>query len=123
MALDIGHWTLNIEGKAYRFTHRRSMLAKLNQAVQDKQSVDIGIMQINWRWHKHRFNSLKPALDPYTNLKTGAEILVEQYQVTGDWWLAVGRYHSPAQTKNSIKRAKQYRQRVRRHWLRIKKIY
>ena len=134
-------WTLNIEGKAYRFTNRHSMLVKLKQAIQDKRSVDIGIMQINWRWHKHRFespqrdikspqrnieslqpsDSLKPALDPYTNLKTGAEILVEQYQETGDWWLAVGRYHSPGQTKRSIKRAKRYRQRVRQHWLRIKK--
>ncbi len=129
-------WTLNIEGKAYRFNNRHSMLVKLKQAIQDKQSVDIGIMQINWRWHKHRFESLQPtlnspqpilkslqtALDPYINLKSGAEILVEQYQATGDWWLAVGRYHTPAQTKGSIKRAKRYRQRVRQHWLSIKKF-
>lgn len=115
-------WTLNIEGKAYRFSNRHSMLIKLKQAVNDKQSVDIGIMQVNWRWHEHRFDSLQAALAPYANLKTGAEILAEQYKATGDWWLAVGRYHTPAQTERSIKRAERYRQRVKKHWLRIKKF-
>jgi len=114
-------WTLNIEGKAYRFDHPRPMLATLQQAINNQQSVDIGIMQINWRWHKQRFDSPRSALDPHINLKTGAEILVEQYEIAGDWWVAVGRYHAPASNKRAIERASQYRQRVKRHWLRITK--
>ncbi len=112
-------WTLNIEGKAYRFTNKASTLAMLNVAVNQQQSVDIGIMQINWRWHKHRFTTLESALDPYTNLHIGAEILLEQYHQINDWWLAVGQYHAPAKDPQSLQRAKQYSQRVKKHWRRI----
>jgi len=114
-------WTLNVEGKAYRFNDKHSMLITLHQVINNNRSVDIGIMQINWRWHKHRFKSVPPSIDPYINLKTGAEILVEQYKATGDWWQAVGRYHAPAQDERTIKRAKRYSQRVKKHWLRINK--
>lgn len=116
-------WTLNIEGKAYRFSSKASTLAKLNTAIRQQQSVDIGIMQINWRWHKHRFKNVASTLDPYINLRIGAEILREQYHLVHDWWLAVGQYHAPSKDKASIQRAKEYRRRVKTHWRRIYRIH
>jgi soluble lytic murein transglycosylase-like protein len=115
-------WTLNIEGKAYRFKDKASTLVRLRKAINHQQSVDIGIMQINWRWHKHRFNTIESTLDPYTNLHIGAEILLEQYHIINDWWLAVGRYHTPAKDQRSTQRAKQYVLRVKKHWRRIHNI-
>lgn len=115
-------WTLNIEGKAYRFTDKASTLVRLRRAINHQQSVDIGIMQINWRWHKHRFNTIESTLDPYTNLQVGAKILLEQHHIINDWWLAVGRYHAPSQNQRSIQRAKQYALRVQKHWRRIHNI-
>ncbi|MGH1441468.1 MAG: lytic transglycosylase domain-containing protein [Cellvibrionaceae bacterium] len=114
-------WTLNIEGKAYRFTTRKDTLAKLQEAVIRKQSVDIGLMQVNWRWHNTRFDDLSTSLNPIINLQTGAEILRDQYQRDNNWWAAVGRYHAPGKDKKSKVRAQQYRERVRKHWQRIMK--
>lgn len=115
-------WTLNIEGKTYRFTNKASTLAMLKAAINQQRSVDIGIMQVNWRWHKHRFTTLESTLDPYTNLHIGAEILLEQYRLTNDWWLAVGKYHAPAKNQQSLQRAKQYSLRVKKHWRRMYRI-
>ena len=55
------------------------------------------------------------ALDPYSNLRVGAEILQDCYITHQDWWASVGCYHAPMNPH----RADQYRHRVVSRWQRI----
>ena len=109
-------WTLNVQGKGHFFASRQEAEAAL-QAHFDagRRLIDIGLMQVNWRYHRQRLGSPQLALDPYHNLRVAAEILRECHQSHQDWWAAVGCYHAP----NSPQRAARYRARVRAHWRRV----
>ena len=89
-------WTLNVKRVPKRFESRRAaereLLSNLAQGV---TLVDIGPMQVCWHYHKDRFVSERDALDPYTNLRAGADILREEFRTRGNWFAAVGCYHAP----------------------------
>ncbi len=109
-------WTLNIAGRGYFFDSRLAAWQALTASLQAGQrSVDIGLMQINWRYHQERLGTPWQALDPYFNLRVGAGILQECYITRQDWWASVGCYHSPA----NAQRAEQYRRRVVSRWQRL----
>jgi len=109
-------WTLNVRGRGHFFASRREAEAALQDLLdQGRRSIDIGIMQVNWRYHRQRLGSPRLALDPYHNLRVAAEILHDCHQRRQDWWAAVGCYHAP----NSPQRAARYRARVRAHWRRV----
>ena len=109
-------WTLNVQGEGFfyssRYQAQQALDGFLNAGL---QSTDIGLMQVNWRYHQQRFKSPQRALDPYHNLRVAAEILRDCYRSRQDWWEAVGCYHAP----NSPHRAARYRARVFEHWQRI----
>lgn len=109
-------WTLNIAGLGVYCATQDEAKALLLRKISEQPSIDIGLMQINWRWHQHRFKSFDDALLPMRNLSVGAMILGEQFNDTQDWWKAVGRYHSPGQNAQSRRNAERYRQRVHKHW-------
>ena len=73
------------------------------------------LMQVNWRYHQDRLGTPWQALDPYYNLRVGAEILKGCYRNERDWWASVGCYHAPANPH----RANEYRRRVVSRWKRI----
>ncbi len=109
-------WTLNVQGRGHFFDSRQEAEAALQQHFdQGRRSIDIGLMQVNWRYHRQRLGSPQLALDPYHNLRVAAEILRDCHQSRNDWWAAVGCYHAP----NSPQRAARYRARVRAHWQRV----
>ena len=56
--------------------------------------VDVGMGQINLKWHAHRVNEKAQLLDPATNLSVMAQILKETMASTEDMHLGIGRYHS-----------------------------
>jgi soluble lytic murein transglycosylase-like protein len=90
-------WTLNVRGEPKRYANYAEAIAGMT-AVLDRgiTNVDAGLMQVNWGFHRKRLQHPARALDPYPNITTGALILLEQYRETGNWFTAVGRYHSPA---------------------------
>ena len=108
-------WTLNCDGQGYYFPTRQAAFNAASQFITSGASCDIGLMQVNWTWHKQRFNSLNEALDPVTNIRAGSDYLKELYIKSGSWEYAVGAYHSPS---DSVK-ASQYRDKVRNHLARI----
>lgn len=111
-------WTLNIAGRAARFEQREQASAFLQRQLQaGVLSVDVGLVQVNWRYHGARLGEPWQALEPLHNLQVGAAILREQYEATGDWWAAIGRYHSPGNEA----RAARYRLAVARQVLRIQR--
>ena len=89
-------WTLNVAGAPHRFTNFNAAVAALRANVmRGITSVDCGLMQVNWRYHNEKLGNFQQALDPYPNLRAGALILRQAYARTGDWFKAVGHYHSP----------------------------
>ena len=109
-------WTLNVQGKGFFYASR----AQVQQALESFldvgfESIDIGLMQVNWRYHQNYLESPQLALDPYHNLRVAAKILRECHQSRQDWWEAVGCYHAP----NNPYRADRYRVRVFKHWQRV----
>jgi len=103
-------WAANHAGKGIYFDTRQEAYAYLSQLLsQGKKNFDVGLMQVNWRWNHHVFETLWDALDPYTNLRGGASILRAQYRRLGSLEKAVGAYHSPG----NAARANAYRERVR----------
>lgn len=108
-------WTLNIEGAGKRYESREAMFDGLMAALKAGQSsVDIGVMQVNWYWQYDKLASPWSITDPTTNIKTGASILKEHYEQTGDWWEAVGRYHRPSQKPEHKAVALAYAGRVKK---------
>ena len=106
-------WTLNVHGEGGYYPTRHAAAAALREALsRGKDSVDIGLMQVNWRYHGKALQSPEAALDPYRNLNVAATILVRCYRERRDWWEAVGCYHAP----NHALRAQRYQERVRGHW-------
>ena len=106
-------WTLNIHGEGVYFNDRQSAWrAAVASIARQRTSVDIGLMQVNWRYHSQRLIDPWRALDPYANLQAAAEILMNCQQRLSDWWASVGCYHAPSNPE----RARRYRERVRAHW-------
>ncbi len=106
-------WTLNIAGNGVYFNSRWEAWRALEQSLRAGQdSVDIGLMQVNWHFHQGRLGNTWLALDPTHNLSVGADILKDCYKKRRDWWASVGCYHAPSDKP----RAKRYRARVVALW-------
>ena len=107
-------YTLNHRGKGYYFNTSEELKGKINKLIISGETLfDIGIAQINYHWHKDKFDSLDDMINPYTNLTYAAQYLKKHYRKTKNWWQAVGLYHSP---RNGIY-AHKYRERVKAIWL------
>jgi len=109
-------WTLNVGGTGYFYASREDAHRALVHFLdQGKRSIDIGLMQVNWRWHRDKLGDPWQALDPDHNLQVGAKILASCDREGRDRWAAVGCYHAP----NNPKSATRYRKNVAAHWRRI----
>jgi len=90
-------WTLHTpsEGALY-FDSYESAAAKLRVLVaKGVRNIDIGLMQVNWGWHRHRVQDPTELLRPARNIEVAAQILrehLDEYQ--GDLRQAFARYHS-----------------------------
>jgi|GEM_PF-4319925 hypothetical protein len=88
-------WTLNVAGKPYFFIDRESAWNAAQSLTHHQiDNFDIGLMQVNWHYHHHRFKSTWDALDPKINQRVAETILREQWEVTGHLPSAIARYHS-----------------------------
>jgi len=110
-------WTLNVQRRPERFATRKAAYDALRRYLrQGIKQIDVGLMQVNWRYHRKKLGSPWAALEPYHNLRVGTAILRAEYAQTNNWHTAIGRYHAP----NNSRRAKQYRRRVEKHLRRIR---
>ena len=109
-------WTLNVAGRPHVYATREAAWHALNVFIAGgERSIDIGLMQVNWRFHHEALGDSWQALDPYHNLRVGAAILQDCFARRHDWWAGVGCYHSPG----DVMRAQQYRLRVVGQWRRL----
>lgn len=105
-------WTLNIDSVGVRYPDRAAAAAALQSAIDQGLNVAIGAGQIYWPAHYDQFDTPLELLDADTNLNYSAGYFRKQYDISGDWWTAVGRYHAPS---NEVA-AENYRSLVRRRW-------
>lgn len=104
-------WTANINGKSHWFMTKEDARRAIEKAIKSgAKNVDIGLMQINWYWHGHRFESVDHALDPRVNLRAAAVIL-KQFD-RDPLFVAIGRYHCPSNETWCRQKAHQYALRV-----------
>jgi hypothetical protein len=94
-ALTVWPWTANSLGKGKFFGSKQALEAWVRQTqANGTQSIDVGCMQVNQKWHAKQFTSLEDATDPARNVDYAARFLRGLYAQTRDWWQAAGRYHS-----------------------------
>jgi hypothetical protein len=109
-------WTLCVRGQGQRFASYDQTLTALQRHLsQGVTNVDCGAMQVNWHWHKGRLRSLERALDPYSNLAVGAQILTEHQQAQGNWFRTVAMYHAGSINAGNRDRATRYALNVVKH--------
>lgn len=105
-------WTLNVGGKGYWFRNRHSAVRYANiMLVRGVRNIDVGICQINWRWHGYKFKSVDELIDPERNMLYAANTL-KQLKGEKSWQYAVGAYHAPGNKKRSDEYAKKVLKRV-----------
>lgn len=110
-------WTLNVEGQGHYFKNRADARAKLVSVIGDGvRSVDVGCLQINYRWHGQEFTDIDAMLDPATNADYAARYLKSLRDQYGDWDTAVAYYHSRDPDRGTA-----YRERVARQKERLAK--
>lgn len=88
-------WTLNQGGAGSYYDKKSEATAALDAILaQNISNVDLGCMQLNWRWHAQAFPDAATMLDPAANTRYAAAFLAELFARTGDWDKAVALYHS-----------------------------
>lgn len=101
-------WTLNQAGNGAFFPDKSSAMRALKaHLAAGHRNIDIGCMQINWRWHAESFADLSLMMDPQHNTRYAARYLRELYARFGSWQKAIMNYHS-----RDPKHGKRYAQRV-----------
>lgn len=92
-------WSLNIEGRGFKFKTKNDALTKARQALSAGRSFDVGLMQVNSWWLKRYEIPLEAALDPLANIYLGGWILKTEIARHKNLRAAVGAYHSPKPDK------------------------
>lgn len=93
--LTVWPWVANADGDGRFFDNPATAASWIRtQQSAGVESIDVGCMQVNLRWHPQAFVTLEHGLDPAINVDYAARHLAELYQQTGDWTEAAGRYHS-----------------------------
>ncbi|WP_126979222.1 lytic transglycosylase domain-containing protein [Frigidibacter oleivorans] len=88
-------WTFNQGGDGGHAPTREAALARIDALVASGvTNVDIGCMQLNWRWHGAAFGGTRAMIAPDANVRYAARFLRELKDRHGTWDAAVAAYHS-----------------------------
>ena len=113
-------WVINHAGKSHFFEDRvDAVIFARNLLNNEDYNFDVGLGQINWRFHHRKFGSLYDAFEPKTNLSIAAQFLRQQYKRNEcvGWKGAIGCYHKPNQRDSKHKlAARAYTKRVMDIW-------
>ena len=88
-------YSMNIEGRSATNATLADALATFEAAHRRGASlIDVGCMQINYRWHGKNFASVTEMFDPARNVDYAARFLRELKTREKTWTLAVARYNA-----------------------------
>lgn len=106
-------YALNISGRPFfaasKEEAKRILLSCFRRGL---ENVDVGVMQVNYRWHGENFGSISEMLEPEYNIEYAAKFLRRLYLDRGSWNEAVRSYHS----SDRLRRAK-YSKKILEAWL------
>lgn len=109
-------YALNVHGETHFPNSKREAKLILDRALRrGKNLVDIGCMQINYKYHFNQFSSLDEMFSPSKNVDYAARFLKQLKRRHGTWVLAVARYHAG---KNNVAAQKKYICKVLDHMFR-----
>ena len=84
----------------------------LKNAVENgSRNIDVGCMQLNYRWHKGGFSSLEDMFDPIKNINYAAEFVKELFERHKNWEDTIKHYHSNKEKFNTP-----YHKKVAKVW-------
>ncbi|WP_434667661.1 transglycosylase SLT domain-containing protein [Paraburkholderia sp. A3BS-1L] len=88
-------WTLNVAGRGFFFRSREDAYGAIRALISaGRCDFDVGLMQVNWCYHRQRFASPWDALAPATNIRVAEAILNENYSRTHSIAKAISYYHT-----------------------------
>ena len=105
-------WSLNVSGKSFFFENKKNTKLFLQEKLRtNKKNIDVGCMQINYKYHNKNFKDLNSLLDPITNVEGAAKFLLNLHKKYKSWNIAISRYHS-----SDPERMKTYLKKVHLNW-------
>ncbi len=89
-------FAINVNGNSYfakdKDDAKKYILSYLRKGI---RNIDIGVMQINLRWHSKEFEDLDHMLSPNSNIDYAGQLLSSlSRKYGGDWHKSVRHYHS-----------------------------
>jgi soluble lytic murein transglycosylase-like protein len=92
---NVNPYAINVNGKAVvASSMQEAVLVAKRALARGITNVDIGVMQVNYRWHKERFRSIEKMLDPKINIQYAGNLLLSLFRQHGTWYKAISYYHS-----------------------------
>lgn len=92
---DFKPYAVNIEGKPISASNKSEAVKTIKNALNSGiTNIDIGIAQINYRWHKDNFKNIEEMINPVTNIEYAAKLLSSLFKQHGTWHKAIKHYHS-----------------------------
>jgi len=106
-------YALNLGGRSVFARTISEAVSYIKSALSSgKTNIDIGVMQLNYRWHGKQFNDLETMLAPASNIEYAAKLLRKLYKRHGSWQEAVRHYHS-----SNTKHNRKYSRKVTLSWI------
>lgn len=88
-------YAMNIHGRpAFNATLEEALATFHAARRRGERLVDIGCMQVNYRYHGKQFASVEDMFDPTRNVDYAARFLTNLKRSEGSWTAAVARYHA-----------------------------
>lgn len=110
---DHKEYAINVGGRSVytdSFTTAVSIAkSKINAGI---TNIDLGVMQLNYRWHGDQFASLEEMLTPEKNINYAASLLKSLYDQHRNWQKAIRHYHS-----SNLEHSRKYSRKVAMVWL------
>ncbi len=92
---DFNPYAVNIAGKTVIASNQEEAAKTIKNALNSGiTNIDIGIAQINYRWHGDNFKNIEEMINPVTNIEYAAKLLSSLFKQHGTWHKAIRHYHS-----------------------------
>jgi hypothetical protein len=92
---DFNPYAVNIAGKTVIASNQEEAAKTIRHAINSGiTNIDVGIAQINYRWHKDNFKNIDEMINPATNIEYAAKLLLSLFKQHGTWHKAIRHYHS-----------------------------
>lgn len=108
----INNHAINVAGKPVIVTNNNEALKVIADARENGiRNIDVGVMQLNYRFHSNAFANIQEMLNPKNNIEYAAKLLIRLKKQHGTWYAAICNYHS-----SKLDQQKKYSYKVVMKW-------